>query len=87
MDYSLSGSSVHGTLQARMLEGAAVHSFRDCPDPGVEPVSPMSPVLAGGFFTTSATCLSLRLSHLQPPDCGWLSNGPQGYPQLNPWIP
>ena len=26
----------------------------DLPDPGIEPVSLMSPVLAGGFFTTSA---------------------------------
>ena len=25
------------------------------PDPGVEPMSLMSPALAGGFFTTSAT--------------------------------
>ena len=25
----------------------------DFPDPGIEPVSPMSPELAGGFFTTS----------------------------------
>ena len=27
----------------------------DLPDPGIEPVSLISPVLAGGFFTTSAT--------------------------------
>ena len=27
---------------------------RDLPDPGIEPVSLMSPALAGGFFTTSA---------------------------------
>ena len=27
----------------------------DLPDPGIEPVSLMSPALAGGFFTTSAT--------------------------------
>ena len=27
----------------------------DLPDPGIEPASPMSPALAGGFFTTSAT--------------------------------
>ena len=25
------------------------------PDPGIEPVALMSPALAGGFFTTSAT--------------------------------
>ena len=28
---------------------------RDIPDPGIEPAFPMSPALAGGFFTTSAT--------------------------------
>ena len=27
----------------------------DLSDPGIEPVSPASPVLAGGFFTTSTT--------------------------------
>ena len=27
----------------------------DLPDPGIEPESLMSPALAGGFFTTSAT--------------------------------
>ena len=27
----------------------------DLPNPGMEPVSLMSPALAGGFFTTSAT--------------------------------
>ena len=59
-----------------------MHSSWDCPDPGIKPTSPVYPALAGGFFTTSATCLSL-----QPPDCGQLSNGPQVYPQPNPRIP
>ena len=27
----------------------------DLPDPGIEPTSPVSPALAGGSFTTSAT--------------------------------
>ena len=27
----------------------------DLPDPGIKPVSPLSPALGGGFFTTSAT--------------------------------
>ena len=27
----------------------------DLPDPGIKPESPISPALAGGFFTTSAT--------------------------------
>ena len=30
----------------------------DLPDPGIKPASLMSPTLAGGLFTTSATCES-----------------------------
>ena len=32
----------------------------DLPDPGVEPVSLLSPALAGGFFTISATWEALK---------------------------
>ena len=39
MDCTLSGSSVHGILQARILEWVAI-SLGDVPDPGVEPRSP-----------------------------------------------
>ena len=49
------GSSVHGILQGRILEWVAVPSFRDLLDPGIEAMSLMSPELAEGFFTTSAT--------------------------------
>ena len=63
MDCSPPGSSVHGILQAGILEGVAVLSPEDLPDPGIEPAL-MSPALAGGFFTTSATWEpSLLLSH------------------------
>ena len=51
MDCSLSGSSVHGIFQARILEWVAISYSRDLPDPGMEPVSLMSPALAGRFFT------------------------------------
>ena len=52
MDYSPPGSSVCGILQARILEWVAMPSSSgDLPDPGIKPVSP---ALAGGFFTTSA---------------------------------
>ena len=71
MDCSLPGSSVHGILQARMLEWVTMPSSRDLPDPGVESLmSPtlnpwieflMSPALAGGFFTTSTTWESPEL--------------------------
>ena len=42
-------SSVHGILQARILEWVAISFSRDLPDPGIEPTSPAS---AGGCFTT-----------------------------------
>ena len=45
----------HGVLQAKILEGVARPSSRDLPDPGIEPAFLMSHVLAGGFFTASAT--------------------------------
>ena len=34
------GSSVHGILQARILEWVAFPFSRDLPDPGIEPRSP-----------------------------------------------
>ena len=41
MDCSLSGSSVHGIFQARVLEWIAISfSPGDLPDPGIEPGSP-----------------------------------------------
>ena len=49
MDCSPPGSSVHGILQARVLEWVFL-SPGDLPDPGMEPVSLMSPVLAGRLF-------------------------------------
>ena len=55
MDCSLPGSSVHGILQARILEWVACPSSGDLPDPGIKPPLLVSPALAGRFFTTSAT--------------------------------
>ena len=49
MDCSLPGSSVHRISQARVLEWVAIYFSRDHPDTGIEP---MSPALAGRFFTT-----------------------------------
>ena len=50
MGYSPPGSSVHGILQARMLEWVIISSSRDLPNRGIDLMSP-----GGGFFTTSAT--------------------------------
>ena len=40
MDCSPPGSSVHGILQAKILEWFAIPSPGDLPDPGIEPRSP-----------------------------------------------
>ena len=55
MDRSPPGSSVHGSLQARILEWVAMPSSRDLPTPGITPTSLTSPALAGRFFTPGAT--------------------------------
>ena len=49
MGSSPPGSTVHGILQARILEQLACPSPGDLPDPGIEPASPP---LADVFFTT-----------------------------------
>ena len=48
MDCSLPGSSIHGILQARILEWVALPSFKGSSWP--------SPALAARLFNTSATC-------------------------------
>ena len=45
-DYSLPGSSVHGILQATILEWVPCLPPGDRLDPGIEPTSLTSPVLA-----------------------------------------
>ena len=47
MDCSPSGSSIHGILQARILEWVAFPFSRDLPDPEIGQVS----CIAGRFFT------------------------------------
>ena len=44
-----------GILQARILEWAAMPSFRESSQPVDQSLSLMSPALAGGFFTTITT--------------------------------
>ena len=55
MDHSPPGSSVHGFLQARILEWTAKPSSKGVSPSIIEPASLTSPALAGGFFTTSTT--------------------------------
>ena len=49
----LPASSVHEILQARTLERVAMPPSGDLPNPGMEPMSLMTPASAGGFFTTA----------------------------------
>ena len=49
------GSSAHGILQAEYWSGLPFLPPGDLPDPGIKLSSLLSPALAGGFFTTSAT--------------------------------
>ena len=73
MDHSLPGSSVHGILQARILEWEKKKkkeywSGLPCPPPGPLPTLQRSnphllrpPALVGGFFTTSTTLFSCSI--------------------------
>ena len=45
MDCSLPGSSVHGILQARMLEGLPFLPPGDLPHPEIKPTTLLSPAL------------------------------------------
>ena len=53
MDHDPPGSSLHGILQAGILE--CVPPEKDLPDPGIKPESPVPPALGGGFFTNDTT--------------------------------
>ena len=69
MDYSLSGSSVQGILQASILEWVAMPSSRGSFRPRDQTLISMSPALAGGFFTISATWDDVQNSGK---NCYWL---------------
>ena len=74
MDCSLSGFSVHGILQARILVWVAFPPPTDLPEPGIKPASPVSPVLQADSLSTepiftsvqSLSCVQL-LQHTRPP--------------------
>ena len=55
MDCTPPGSSVHGILQARILEWVAMPSSRGFSRPRIKPMFLVSPALANGFVTTSTT--------------------------------
>ena len=51
MDYSPTGSSVHGIVQGRIQSGLPFPMPGNLPDPGIKAASLVSPDLSGGFFT------------------------------------
>ena len=67
LDSSPPGFSVYGILQARILEWVCMPSSRGSSNPGIKPMSLMSPKLAGRFFTTSTTWEALfNMVNTQP---------------------
>ena len=81
MDCSLPGSSLHGLFQARILEWAAISSPRGSFQLRDRTWSPVSPALAGGFFTTLPSGKPTYLSRHTMADIGephpWLTNMPR----------
>ena len=61
MDCSLPGSSVHGVLQARILEWVTIPFSRGSSNPGIKPGSPAP---AGRFFMLWATWEALWVATL-----------------------
>ena len=59
MDYTLPGSSVHGILQARILEWVTMPSSRDLPDPRIQPTSP---ALQADFLSSEPPSVYLDLT-------------------------
>ena len=55
MDWGPQASSVHGLLQARILECLTFPSPGNLPGLGIKCVSLRSPAFTGKFFTTSTT--------------------------------
>ena len=50
MNFNLSDSSAHGTLQARILEPVAISYSRRSLNPGIKPAFLVSPALAGRLW-------------------------------------
>ena len=81
-DSSPAGSSVHGILQARILESVAVLSSRGSSQPRDQTCASCSCYIAGGFFTTeplgkpktvtASICSMLHLVTAYIPGVFWL---------------
>ena len=51
MDHSLPSTSIHGVVQARILEWVAITCSRDLPDSGIKRASPVAPALQADSST------------------------------------
>ena len=78
LDCSPPGSSIHGILQARILEWVACPPLGNLSNLGMEPASLMSPELAGRFFTTSAWSVLNTITHLLSTVILWNGEREQG---------
>ena len=78
VDCSLPHAPVHWILQQGYWSGLPCPPPGDLPDPGMEPLSLMSPALAGGVYI-EATSMSIK---------GWMNKKPHTHTQWNinqPW--
>ena len=75
MDHSPAGSSVHGILQARILEWASSPFSRGSSQPRDCTCISMPPALAGGLFTTSFTWKAHGHPELTSGHCSALQRG------------
>ena len=63
VDCSPPGSSLHGVLQARILEWVPMPPPGDLSDPGIKAESLLSAALAGRFFVTYYICHYLHYTN------------------------
>ena len=79
-DCSLPGFSLHGILQAKILEWVPFPTPGYLSNPGIEPKYLMSPALPGRFFTTNVTCQahikSTRVLQMVQYNWIWMENQP-----------
>ena len=88
MDCSLSGSSVHGIFQARVLEWIAVSFSGDLPYPGIEPGSPAFQVDALLSEPPGKLPVHYYLPEFTKTHVHWVSEGIQpSHPLLSPSPP
>ena len=74
MDCSPPGCSVHGILQARILEWVAISFSGDLSTPGIQSTFPKSPASSGEFFITSVTLQKINFSTQSPSARVWTSS-------------